>query len=62
MIGRACELWEHYGKRFSGGLTLYPYQLSLGISFRYWPCLFAPSIRVHVGPFKVWAAIHLKNV
>lgn len=42
---------------FFGGLTIYPYQLAFGFSFRYWPCIFAPSIRVHVGPFKVWGSI-----
>lgn len=45
-----------------GGFTIYPYQVALGVSLRYWPCLFAPSIRVHIGPFKIWVAVVLKRV
>jgi len=44
-----------------GGATFYPYQLALGLSLRYWPCLFAPSVRIHLGPFKVWGAIRLRT-
>jgi hypothetical protein len=40
-----------------GGAAFYPYQIALGMSLRYWPCLFAPSIRVHIGPFKLWGAV-----
>ena len=42
--------------RVLGGFTFYPYQFAFGFSLRYWPCIFAPSLRVHVGPFKVWIA------
>jgi hypothetical protein len=46
--------WEFHCDYFGGGITVYPYQLALGISLRYWPCLFAPSIRLHIGPLKLW--------
>jgi hypothetical protein len=42
--------------RLIGGASFYPYQLALGLSVRYWPRIFAPSLRVHIGPFKVWLA------
>ncbi len=45
---------------FGGGLTFYPYQLALGASLMYWPCLFAPSIRIHIGPFKFWMYVSFK--
>lgn len=44
---------------FQGGMTLYPYQLSLGITARYYPCIFMPSIRIHLGPFKFWLGVSL---
>ena len=47
--------------RFGGGFTIYPYQLSFGISFRYWPCIFAPTVRIHIGPFKLWLYIIIKS-
>lgn len=55
------QTWEAdwHGKRFGGGATFYPYQLSFGVSLRYWRCLFAPSVRVHIGPFKVWIYVRL---
>lgn len=49
--------WDFQRGRFIGGATFYPYQFSLGFSLRYWPCIFAPSLRIHVGPFKVWLAV-----
>lgn len=45
---------------FGGGVTWYPYQISLGFSLRYWPCLFAPTIRIHIGPFKAWLYVSLR--
>ena len=53
--------WDFKLGCFGGGITLYPYQLALGITFRYWPCIFAPNIRIHVGPFKLWFYIVLKS-
>lgn len=47
--------------RLGGGLTFYPYQIALGFSIRYWKCIFAPSIRIHIGPFKFWAYLSLKG-
>ena len=54
---RAIDFWEFKVWRIGGGFTLYPYQFALGITFRYWPCIFAPAIRIHIGPFKFWAFI-----
>jgi hypothetical protein len=45
-----------------GGATFYPYQISLGLTLRWWPCLFAPTIRLHIGPFKVWAYLRFKRI
>jgi hypothetical protein len=46
--------WDFNWKGFGGGFTWYPYQFAFGFSVRYWPCLHAPSIRIHLGPFKFW--------
>ena len=54
-VARARDL-DFCWKRIVGGFTWYPYQISLGISLRYWPCIFAPSLRVHLGPCKFWIA------
>lgn len=51
--------FDFYYKRIGGGITFYPYQISFGISFRYWPCIFAPTIRIHIGPIKIWVYILL---
>ena len=53
MRAQAHDLDFHWG-RLGGGFTFYPYQLAFGVSLRYWPCIFAPTIRIHVGPFKFW--------
>ena len=37
-----------------GGLAFFPYQLAMGLSVRWWPCIFTPSIRLYIGPFKLW--------
>lgn len=44
------------------GATFYPYQVSFGLSLQYWPCIFMPSVRIHVGPFKVWMGVRFKRV
>jgi len=49
--------WDFHRKHLGGGVTFYPYQFALGLSIRYWPCLFAPSIRLHLGPFKLWVYV-----
>ena len=59
-MSRARE-WDFHVGPVSGGLTFYPYQLALGISLRYWPCIFAPAFRVHVGPFKAWGCVSLRR-
>lgn len=46
---------------FMGGVTWYPYQIALGATLRYWPCLFAPSVRIHLGPFKVWFGVQFRR-
>lgn len=43
--------------RFTGGVAIYPYQLTFGVSFRYWPCIGLPSIRVHFLCFKFWIGV-----
>ena len=48
-------------RRLGGGVTFYSYQVALGITLRYWPDLFAPTVRVHFGPFKVWVYFKLKK-
>ena len=47
---------------FIGGFAFYPYQISLGISLRYWPRIFMPSARIHIGPFKLWGGISFKGL
>ena len=59
-MSRARDLDFSIG-RLGGGLTFYPYQFSLGFSLRYWPCIFAPSIRIHIGPLKFWLYVTLKR-
>ena len=58
---KAIDYDFHY-KRIGGGITFYTYQLSIGVTFRYWPCIYAPSIRIHFGPIKIWGYILFKNV
>lgn len=59
-MSRARDLDFAFG-RFIGGFTFYPYQLALGASVRYWPCIFMPSIRIHIGPFKFWCGLALRE-
>ena len=47
--------------RFIGGITYYPYQITFGVSLRYWPSIFAPSLRIHFICFKVWISYPLNN-
>jgi len=58
--GKAIDCDFNWGI-LGGGITFYPYQLSLGLSLRYWPCIFAPSIRIHIGPIKLWLYIIMKK-
>ena len=62
-MSRVREGLLQYG-RFTFGAAVYPYQIAFGISLRYWPCIFAPSIRIHIGPFKLHASIifHRRNL
>lgn len=53
--------WDFKWKGLGGGITIYPYQISLGISLRYWPCIHAPSIKIYFGPIKIWLYITLKR-
>lgn len=52
--------FEKHGTLGGIGLTIYPYQISLGFTLRYWPCIFAPAFRLHVGPFKVWGYVKIQ--
>lgn len=56
----AQERYFQWGP-IGGGFTFYPYQVAVGFSLRYWPCIFAPSIRIHLGPFKFWLYISLRR-
>ena len=60
VMGRVKDFDFNIGS-FGGGITFYPYQLSLGFSLRYWPCLYAPTIRIHIGPIKLWVYLRLKR-
>ena len=44
-----------------GGFTFYPYQLTFGISLRYWPDLYMPNIRIHFICFKFWIGFKFKK-
>lgn len=57
-MSRARE-YDYYTRWGGIGFTFYPYQFSLGFSLRYWSCIYAPSFRIHLGPFKVWGYISL---
>lgn len=50
MVRRAREFDWVFGP-FIGGFTIYPYQIAVGMTLRYWD---GPMIRVHLGPFKGW--------
>ena len=52
--------WDFTWGPFMGGFTFYPYQLALGITVRYWRCIFAPAIRIHLGPFKFWCCVSFR--
>ena len=60
-MSRVREVVVDWG-RFTFGAGVYPYQIALGVSLRYWPCIFAPSIRVHIGPFKLHASITFQRM
>jgi len=49
--------YDYFGKRFSCGMTIYPYQITFGFSLRYYPCIFMPSIRIHFLCFKFWIGL-----
>lgn len=55
-MSRARDLDWQIG-RLIGGFTFYPYQMALGLTVRYWPKVFAPSLRAHLGPVKFWVAL-----
>ena len=60
-MSRVREVIVDWGL-FTFGVAVYPYQIALGVSLRYWPCIFAPSIRVHIGPFKLHASIIFRRM
>jgi len=38
----------------NGGFSIHPYQLALGGSLKYLPCLKSVMFRFYLGPFKLW--------
>lgn len=38
----------------NGGFQIYPYQLAVGCSFKYLPCMKTVMFRLYIGPFKLW--------
>ena len=60
MKALAPEIGFSWG-RLMGGIGFYTYQISLGFSLRYWPCLRMPTIRIHAGPFKFWIGFCFKR-
>ncbi len=48
--------------RLGAGITYYPYQITFGISLRYFPSIFSPTIRIHFLCFKVWLIFNLKEI
>lgn len=48
--------------RLMGEIVFYPYQISLGMTLRYWPGEFIPSVRLHIGPFKLWIGILSRKI
>ncbi len=53
--------WDWEWWRFMGGFTFYGYQIAVGMTLRYWPGIFAPSLRIHIGPFKAWICVLLRK-
>ena len=46
-------------KRISGGFTFFPYQLAMGISFKYLSCISSLMVRIYFLMFKLWVNINL---
>jgi hypothetical protein len=45
--------------KFGGvGITIFPYQIALGCSLRYWSGM--PAFRLYLGPIKLWGYIRVK--
>ena len=47
-------------KYLGGGITFHPSKIAFGISLKYWKCLYAPVIEIHLFCFKVWIYLTLK--
>ncbi len=47
---------------FSGGIKLYPYQVGIGASVSFWPCIKRPEISVYIGPFRLWLGVSGSDV
>ncbi len=54
-----CWQVDFFRPRLCGGFAFYTYQLALGFSFRYWRCIKTPSLRLHIGPIKLWLGFRL---
>jgi hypothetical protein len=46
---------------FSGTADFHPYRWGFGLSFHYWPCLYAPRVCVYLGFVKLGMHIVLKE-
>ncbi len=57
-VNTAHELNFGIGPVF-GGLVLLPYQLAVGLSLRYLPCIHSVMLRVYAGPFKDWLNVRI---
>lgn len=62
MVVAKARDWDVYCRYIDGGITFYPYQIAFGITFRYYPHIFHPSIRLHIGPIKLWLCFHLRMI
>lgn len=56
-----CKEWDISFGRILGGFAIYTYQITFGVSLRYWPCSHMPSIRIHFLCFKIWIGFYLKR-
>jgi hypothetical protein len=56
MVGRnVSREWSLYGAQGYVGLTFYPYQLTLGLSLRWFER--RPHFRLYVGPLKLYGGL-----
>ena len=49
--------WFWGNSRAGIGITVFPYQLAVGLSLRWWER--GPALRLYLGPLKAWAYVHI---